>query len=77
MDTGDSGEMTNPHGDTGRGGVMQAVTQSQCGNNTQNWDLEVSNHALVCILDKNKVDANATDDFTVFVIGNGMDDAFF
>ena len=29
---------------------------------------------LVKILDKERVDANATDDFTVFVIANGIDD---
>ena len=78
VDTSDIGETTNPHGDAGRGSVTQAVTQSQRGdNNMQNWDLEVLNHVLVHILDKDKVNTNATKDFTAFVIGNGIDDVRF
>ena len=78
VDTGDSGETTNLHCDTGRGGISQAVTQSQRStNNAQDWDLEILNHALVHILDKDKVDTNATNDFTVFLIGNGVNDARF
>ena len=78
MDTSDSDETTNPHGDMGHGGVAQAITKSQRGDdNTQNWESEVLNHALVHVLDKDKVDANKTKDFAAFVIGNGIDDAHF
>ena len=31
------------------------------------------NHALVHVLDKDKLDAGETDDFAVFVIGEGID----
>ena len=76
MDTSDGGETTNPHGDTGCGGVAQAVTQSQHGNDdVQDWDTEVLNHTFVHILNKDKVDVSVTNDFTLFVIRNGIDDA--
>ena len=74
-DTGDIGETTNPHGDAGQGGIMQAVTQTQHGDDdVQDWDTEVLNHVLAHILNKDKVDVSVTDDFTLFVIGNGIDD---
>ena len=74
VDTGDSGR-NDPHGDTGHGGVKQAVTQIQhSDDDAQDWDAEVLNHALVHVLDKDQVEARVTDDFTVFVITNGIDD---
>ena len=36
--------------------------------------MEILNHVLVKILDKERVDANTIDDFTVFVITHGIDD---
>ena len=71
VDTGDMAEMVNPQVDMGHGGVMQAVTQTQCNNSdtTQDWDTEVLNHALVHVLDKDKMNGDVTNDFTVFVIG--------
>ena len=76
IDTGDSGKTTNPHGDAGSSGITQAVAQSQCGNCVnQDWDSEVLNHVLVHVLNKDMVNADATEDFTVFMIDNGVDDA--
>ena len=78
VDTGDSGETTNPQGDVGCGSIAQAVTKSQHGdNNTQDWGLEVLNHALVHILDEDEVDTGAIEDFAAFVIGNGIDNVHF
>ena len=74
VDTGVSGG-NDPHGDASRGNVTQAITHIQCDNDDiQDWDAIVLNHVLANILDKNQVDASATDDFTVFVITNAMDD---
>ena len=73
VDTNDSGRI-NPRGDTGRSSIMQAVTQMQCGDaDAQDWGAEVLNHVLVHILDKDQVETSATNDFTVFVIANGID----
>ena len=75
VDTGDSGR-NNPHGEMGSGGVVQAIAQIQCDDDdTQDWDAKVLSHALVHILDKDKLDTDATNKFTVFVIGEGIDDA--
>ena len=35
--------------------------------------MEVLNHALVLVLDKDQVEASATDDFSACVIANGID----
>ena len=77
VDTGDSGEMADPHGDVGCGRDVQAIAQTQCvdDDQTANWDAKVLSHALVHILDKDKLDTDATNKFTVFVIGEGIDDA--
>ena len=65
----------NLHGDPGCGSVAQAITQIQRGDDdTQDWDAEVLNHVLAHVLDKNPDEAGATNDFTVFVIANGIDD---
>ena len=72
-DTGNIGETTNPHGDAGRGSIAQVVTQTQRSDDDfQDWDTEVLNHVLVHVLNKDKVDVSASNDFTVFVIGNGI-----
>ena len=74
VDAGDSGG-NNPHGDVSCGDVMQVVTQIQRGDNDiQDWDAEVLNHMLVHVLEKDQVEASATDDFTMFVIANGIED---
>ena len=73
VDTGDSGG-NDPHGETGHGSVTQPITQIQRGDDdAQDWDAEVLNHALVHVLDKDQVEASASDDFAVFVIANGID----
>ena len=79
VDTGDSEEMADPHGDAGVGGIMQAIAQTQCNDTdkTQDWDTEVWNHALVHVLDKEKLDANATNESTAFAHGQGFDDVSF
>ena len=75
VDTSDS-VGNNPHGEMGRSGITQAVTQIQCGDdNAQDWDAEVLSHALVHVLNKDQVEASTTNDFAVFVIANGIDDA--
>ena len=53
----------------GHGSVAQAIIQTQCNDadTTQDWDLEVLNHVLVQVLDKDQLGTNATDKFTVFV----------
>ena len=72
VDAGDSSG-NNPHCETSRGNVMQAITQFQHGNeDDQDWDAEVLNYVLVHVLDKDQVEASAADDFTVFVIMNGI-----
>ena len=43
----------------------------------QDWNAKVLNHVLVEILDKERVDAHASDAFTVFVITNGYCDVCF
>ena len=74
VDTGDSGR-NNSHCEMGRIGVMQAVAQIWHGDNdAQDWDAEFLNHVLVHILNNDQVEASATNDFTVFVIANGIDD---
>ena len=75
VDAGDSGG-NNPHGDTSRADVTQDISDIQrgSGDDVHDWNFEILNHVLVEILDKERVDANATDDFTVFVIANGIDD---
>ena len=76
-DTGNSGG-NNPHGDASRVNATRAVSDIQCGkDDAQDWNVEILNHVLVNILDKEQVDANATDDFTVFVITTGIDDVRF
>ena len=76
IDSGNGGETADPHGDAGCGSIAQGVTQTQRSDDDQNqdWDKEVLNHTLTHILDKDKLDANATNKFAVFVIGNGFDD---
>ena len=77
VDTGDSGGNII-HGDASRSGVAQPIAQSQRGNaDDQDWNAEILNHVLVHVLDKEQVHAGATNDFTVFVIANGIDDAHF
>ena len=74
VDTGVSGG-NDPHGDVSRGNIAQAVLDIQCGDDdSQDWDVTVLNHVLVNVLDKDRVDASATNDFTVFVIVNSMGD---
>ena len=69
------GGRNNPHGDASYGNITQAVSEIQHGDDDfQDWDTIVLNHVLVNILDKDQVDANATNDFTVFVIANNLDD---
>ena len=66
----------DPHGDTSRADVTRDVLDNQRGgdDDVHDWSMEVLNHVLVKILDKEQVDANATNDFTVFVITHGIDD---
>ena len=69
---GNSGGI-DPHGDVSRADVTQDVSDIQRGDdddNVHDWDFEILNHVLVKILDKERVDAHASDDFTVFVITN-------
>ena len=74
VDTGVSGG-NDPHGDASRGNVTQAVAHIQHDDDDiQDWDAIVLNHVLANNLDRNRVDASATNDFTVFVIANAMDD---
>ena len=72
---GDSGG-NDPHGDVSRADVAQDVSDIQHGDDDdddiQDWNSEVLNHVLVEILDKERVDAHASDAFTVFVITNGF-----
>ena len=72
---GDSGG-NDPHGDASRANITQDVSDIQRGGDgdVHDWNFEILNHVLAEILDKERVDANATDDFTVFVIANGIDD---
>ena len=69
--------MAIPHGDAGLSGIAQAVTQTQCGDDdqTQDWDTEVLSHALAHVLNKDKLDPITTDEFTAFMLGNGIDNA--
>ena len=68
----------NPHGDLSCGGVTQAITQIQRGDDdTQDWDAEVLNYVLAHVLDKDTVEVGATDDFTAFMIANRIDDVCF
>ena len=63
VDTGVSGG-NDPHGDASRGGVAQAISDIQRGDDdSQDWDTIVLNHVLVYVLDKDWVDASVTDDF--------------
>ena len=58
VDTGVSG------GNASRGNVTHTVTHIQRDDDDiQDWDAEVLNHVLANILDKDCVDANATNDF--------------
>ena len=72
VDTGVSGG-NNPHGDASCGNVACTVTHVQRDDDDiQDWDAEVLIHILANILDKDRVEA--TDDFTMFVIANGVGD---
>ena len=62
-------EMANPHGDMGHGGNVQAIVQTQCND----WDANVLNYVLVQVLVKHMMDTNATDDFTLFLMHQGLD----
>ena len=74
VDASDSGR-NDPHGDASRGDITQAVTQTQHGDDDiQDWDAKALSHVLVHVLDKDQVEASATNDLTVFVITNGIDD---
>ena len=75
VDAGDSGG-NDPHGDASRADVARDVLDIQRGgdDDVHDWNFEILNHVLVEILDKEQVDANATNDFTVFVITHGIDD---
>ena len=75
VDAGDSGG-NDPHGDASRADVTQDVSDIQHGgdDDAHDWNFEILNHVLVKILNKEWVDANVTNDFTVFVITNGIDD---
>ena len=62
---GDSGG-NDPHGDVSRADVTQDVSDIQHGDDDDDihdWNSEVLNHVLVEILDKERVDAHASDDF--------------
>ena len=74
VDTGVIGG-NDPYGDASSGNITQAILDIQQGNDdSQDWDAIVLNHVLVNILDKDRVDANATNDFTVFMIANNLND---
>ena len=75
VDAGDSGG-NNPHGDASRANVTRDVLDVQCSgdDDAPDWNVEILNHVLVNILDKEQVNADATDDFTMFVIMHGIDD---
>ena len=75
---GDSGG-NDPHGDVSRADVTQDVSDIQRGDDddVHDWDFEILNHVLVEILNKERVDARASDDFTVFMITNGFGDVSF
>ena len=74
VDTGVSGG-NNPHGDASRGDITQAISDiERDDDDSQDWGTTVLNHMLVNVLDKDWVEASATNDFTVFVIANDMDD---
>ena len=75
IDAGNGGG-NDPHGDASRADITRDVWDVQHGgdDDTQDWSMEILNHVLVDILDKERVDANATDEFTVFVITNRIDD---
>ena len=62
INTDDVTQMTNCHGDAGHGGKIQAVAQTQCNIQfmTKDWDVEIWNHVLVHVLDKDAMDANVT-----------------
>ena len=64
------------HGDASRANVVQDISDTQCGGDgdVHDCNFEILNDVLVKILDKERVDANATNDFTVFVIAHGIDD---
>ena len=72
---GDSGGI-DPHGDVSRADVTQDVSDIQRGGDVDvhDWNFEILNHMLVEVLDKDRVDSNVTNEFTVFVIRNGIDD---
>ena len=54
----------DPHGDASHGDVTQAVTHIQRDDvDIQDWDAIVLNHVLANVLDKDRVDASATNDF--------------
>ena len=60
VDAGDSGG-NNPHGETGRSGVTQAITQIQhSDDDAQDWDAEVLNHTLVHVLDNDQVEVRCS-----------------
>ena len=74
---GDSGG-NDPHGDTIRANVTRDVLDIQRGgDDVHDWNFEILNHVLVKILDKEQVDAHASDNFTVFVITNSFDDVHY
>ena len=75
---GDSGG-NDPHGDASRADVTRDVSdiQRDDDDDIQDWNFEILNHVLVKILDKEQVDAHASDAFTVFVITNSFDDIRF
>ena len=66
----------DPNGDASHADVTRDVSDVQRGGDgdVQDWNFEILNHVLVKILDKERVDANATNDFTVFVMANRIDD---
>ena len=55
-----TGETVNPHGDSGCGGITQAITQDQHydADKTQDLDAENLDHMLVHVLDKDKLHAH-------------------
>ena len=63
-------EMTNPHGDMGCGGKTQTTMQTQCNilSMTKDWDVNVLNHVLVQVLEKDAMDPIATNDFVSFLM---------
>ena len=74
VDAGVSGR-NDPHVVASHGDISHTVTHLQRGDNDiQEWDVEVLNHVLANVLDEDRVEASATDDFTVFVIENEIDD---